>query len=391
MEIDAPLGYDDSWEHEYSSTPEPKAPAPARQILPYFTFADTEPNLEVSDFVEGLLVEGAMSVIYGESNAGKTFWVTDLALHIATGRPWCGREVKQGAVIYLALEGSHGIKNRVAAFKAHYNYDHQDIPFVVVPVGLNLLDPDADATAVVDTCRAVAERFSIPLALIVVDTLARAMAGGNENASEDMGALVTTGDMMRQATGAHLTYIHHSGKDTAKGARGHSSLRAATDTEIEITADGKARQAEVRKQRDLEGGEVWQFELEPIVLGTNARGKDVTSCVVRDTTNSEMSRPARSINSLKGHNRRAFQLLIELLAQTGQTGHAGTPDGTNSCPDKWWREQFYEKAMPSADQDTKKRTFRRAADFLVESHFVGMARERVWIVNKSYENGTNDG
>ena len=41
----------------------------------------------------------------------------------------------------------------------------------------------------------------------------------------------------RNATGAHLLIVHHTGKDETRGARGHTSLRAATDTEIEITGD----------------------------------------------------------------------------------------------------------------------------------------------------------
>src|SRR5271166_1116448 len=78
-------------------------------------FHTIKANLEASDFVEGLLIEGAMSVVYGEPASGKTFWTTDLALHVAWGRLWNGREVEVGGVIYCALEGSFGIDNRIAA------------------------------------------------------------------------------------------------------------------------------------------------------------------------------------------------------------------------------------------------------------------------------------
>lgn len=349
------------------------------KALQYKTFIELEADLDASDFVEGLLIESAMSVIYGESNAGKTFWATDLALHIASGHPWCGREVERGAVLYLALEGAHGIKNRVAAFKLAHGMDDADLPFAVVTIGLNLLDPNADAESVIATCRAVAKQFNLPLRLIVVDTLARAMAGGNENAPEDMGALVKTGDMLREGTKAHLTYIHHSGKDTAKGARGHSSLRAATDTEIEITADGKSRQAEVRKQRDLEGGDIWRFELAPVVLGTNRRGKEVTSCVVKVITDEQAAGAASVGRQLKGHNKRAFEVLTDLVNEAGKSGYPGVPFGVASIPEKWWRERFYERAMAGAEMDAKKKGFRRAADYLVENHHAGLANGRVWV------------
>ena len=88
-----------------------------KTALPIEYFADVEASLDAADFVEGLLVERAMSVIYGESGSGKTFFALDLAMHVAGGLPWRGREVDQRGVLYLALEGGHGIRNRIAAFK----------------------------------------------------------------------------------------------------------------------------------------------------------------------------------------------------------------------------------------------------------------------------------
>jgi hypothetical protein len=72
--------------------------------------------------------------------------MTDLALHISDGRPWRGKEVEKVGVIYCALEGSHGISNRIAAFKKENGLQGVELPFAVVPVSINLLDPDADRT-----------------------------------------------------------------------------------------------------------------------------------------------------------------------------------------------------------------------------------------------------
>ena len=73
------------------------------------------------------------------------------------------------------------------------------------------------------------------MALVVIDTLARALAGGNENAPEDMGALIGNAKRIQEATGAAVLFVHHSGKDTSRGSRGHSSLKGAADLEIEVT------------------------------------------------------------------------------------------------------------------------------------------------------------
>ena len=74
--------------------------------------------------------------------------------------------------------------------------------------------------------------------------------------------------------------VHHTGKDRSKGARGHSSLRAALDTEIELKVDGLVRVASVTKQRDMESGKKVAFTLEVVELGLDNDLEAVTSCVV---------------------------------------------------------------------------------------------------------------
>ena len=89
-------------------------------------------------------------------------------------------------------------------------------------------------------------------------------------------------DAIRAATGAHVLIVHHCGKDEARGARGHSSLRAAVDTEIEISRpDGETvSTVRVTKQRDMPIGDPMPFSLQSVTLGIDRRGKPITSCVV---------------------------------------------------------------------------------------------------------------
>jgi hypothetical protein len=126
--------------------------------------------------------------------------------------------------------------------------------------------------------------------------MARAMAGGDENSGVDMTAAVKSIDAIRAATGAHVSIVHHCGKDEARGARGHSSLRAAVDTEIEITRPSGETISTVRvtKQRDLQAGEAMPFSLEVVALGTNRRGKPITSCIVRHEDEMMASKPSKA-------------------------------------------------------------------------------------------------
>ena len=120
------------------------------------------------------------------------------------------------------------------------------------------------------------------IALVVVDTLARAMTG-NENAPDDMGQFVAACGRIREASEGHVLVVHHCGKDLARGARGHSSLRAATDVELEVTSGEAGGCIAVTKHRDERGGSRFGFRLEQVELGTNARGRVVTTCVTVDT------------------------------------------------------------------------------------------------------------
>lgn len=275
------------------------------------------------DFVEGMLVEGGMSVWYGDSNVGKTFCVLDLAMHVALGRPYRGREVDQGGVIYCALEGVGGIRNRVAAWLKHHGVaalKPEDVPIAIIPAAINMLDVEADVPALVEAIKIAAARLGVPVKLIVIDTLSRALAGGNENSPEDMGALVRSSDYVRQSVLAHLAYIHHSGKDAARGARGHSLLRAATDTEVEISRPEGAEISVIKitKQRELEIGDEIGFRLETIPLGHNRRGKPLTSCVAVEADGAAV-RTRQVTARLTGTYQPAFmRALTNVLAKKGE-------------------------------------------------------------------------
>jgi hypothetical protein len=55
------------------------------------------------------------------------------------------------------------------------------------------------------------------------------------------------------------------------------------------------------------------------------------------------------------------------------------PPDFSSVPADWWRDRFYDRAMPGQDQDTKKHAYSRATKLLIDGHQVGMAGGRVWI------------
>jgi len=243
--------------------------------LPY-TF--TPPD----ELVQGVLTAGDGSVLYGDSNSGKTFFVIDMACAVARGVPWMGRQTERGLVVYLAAESPASVRCRLQAYQQHHGVRVPD--FAIVQSPIDLFDGDADTDRVIALVRMVERERGQTVRLIVGDTLARLSAGANENAGQDMGLVVRRFDRIRTECKAHFLLIHHSGKNTAAGARGWSGVRAAVDTEIEVTDTPTGKCCEITKQRDLSTkGERIGFRLEPVTMGFTKWGAVATSCVVTST------------------------------------------------------------------------------------------------------------
>lgn len=347
------------------------------------------------DFVEGLLCIGALSVVYGDSNVGKTFVVLDLALHVAAGVPWCGMEIDAGGVLYLALEGGQGISNRVAAWKLK-NPERQNLPFFLVAQPMDFLGEGKDA--VIERVNATSASFGA-IKLIIIDTLSRALAGGDENSSQAMGALVKAMDEIREKTGAHVMLIHHTGKNQERGARGHSLLRAAADTEIEI-GKGKAKipsapkpslediialpmpdnpceviSLNVTKQRDLSSGKQLAFVLLPVPLGTNGRGKLVVSCVVELAA---LGIAASVEKEAGAATKAAMEVLDRLISQRGQQPPPELGVCCRAVLVANWRSECYAKD-PTATNDAKKKKFQRAREALTKAGKIQTRGDWVWV------------
>ncbi len=257
-------------------------------------FGEMRAHLTDGYVVKGLIAPNTLVLVVGGSGSGKTFFTTDLSVHIAAQRPWRGRKVRGGLVVYVALEGAASAENRFAALRDEAEIP-KGIPLVQTPVPLNLRDT-SDVADLISFVRDNESTYGEKCVAIFIDTLSRAMAGGDENAPDDMGALIGGADAVRIATGAAIVLIHHVGKDMERGARGHSSLRAALDTEIEVsvTAEGQ-RAAKVTKQRDLPGGDEFAYRLRQVILGRDEDGDAVTTCVVEPVDSPQPAQPAKEI------------------------------------------------------------------------------------------------
>jgi hypothetical protein len=225
--------------------------------------------------VKGLLRRKSHAVMFGAPGEGKSFLALSLAYHVAAGREWLGRRMSQGPALYLAFEGLGGMPERAAALLQHYG--NATVPLWIEPADWNLRDKAGREALGARMGEIRAEHFGGQQpALIVLDTLARSMRGGDENSAQDMGDLNYAVTALIESTGACVLLVHHSGKNKAAGARGSSALLGAVDTELEV--DGGRLQA--TKQRDVELGAPIGFKLAPVAVGEDVDGEPMLSCVV---------------------------------------------------------------------------------------------------------------
>lgn len=243
--------------------------------------------------IKGLIPEGAFGVLYGPPGSFKSFMAIDMGLSMASGFDWLGRRTKPGAVLYIACEGGGGLGARIEAWKRHHDADAPE-GFRLVRASLPLSDP-ATVEALLDETRFMKEAGRPPR-LIIVDTLARAMAGADENAAGDMGKAIHALERLGRETGATVLAVHHTGKDADRGPRGSSALHGAVDFMISVKAVGTlGADLTIEKQKDGRDGVTIALDLIEIELGRDEDGEAFGSLVA-----TESSRKAAKAGKGKG-------------------------------------------------------------------------------------------
>lgn len=177
----------------------------------------------LTPWIEGVLEADSLSALIGESYSGKSYLSLDWAFCVATGTEWNGHAVKQGRVLYLAMEGARTLAARVEALKTHHGIESIGDALVFSTKATNLHD-EHSIQSLVEAIQG--ERFD----LVVVDTISRSFGGQEENSSEAMGNYVKAVDQLREAReGTTVLLVGHPNGENAPRPRGHTSLYAALD------------------------------------------------------------------------------------------------------------------------------------------------------------------
>jgi putative DNA primase/helicase len=239
----------------------------------------------ISWLVKGWLQDQALIMIHGPSGGGKTFAVLDMCLSIASSKKeWADAKVKAGSVIYLAGEGHHGLRGRVAAWKQHNNAGK--LSMWLSKSGCDINTPVGYRQA----HEAISELKTTP-SVIIIDTLHRFLSG-DENSSVDAKSMLDACALLMQSFNCSVILVHHTGvSDEAQHrARGSSAWRGALDIEISVVPAKMDKHGNVtapmeiiqRKSKDAELAHTLYASLQsvPIAGWFDEDGEQVTSAVL---------------------------------------------------------------------------------------------------------------
>lgn len=87
---------------------------------------------EVPVLVDGILWANRVTWIFSDPNTGKTLFMLALLLHVAAGKPFCGRPVKQGPVLVIEEDSPLSVMAEYVEMLADiYDFDLENLPFYV--------------------------------------------------------------------------------------------------------------------------------------------------------------------------------------------------------------------------------------------------------------------
>ena len=323
-----------------------------------------------------------LAAIFGKPGSFKSFVALHIALCIALGRPWGRRRVAQRSVVYIAAEGSAGLRKRKAGYQVAQPDLPADLPFALISAAPNLGTDKGDCGALV----AAIEAADLKPGLIVLDTLAQTIGAGDENGA-GMTAFVANAGALASRFNALVLIVHHTGLGDDRRMRGHSSLNGALDAQIlcERVDGDLAATLTLQKLKDDASEVRLRARLERVVIAHDEDGDEVSTLVVdaiEDAESVQIEKP-KSIP-------RAQRLLMSVIAEAiDETGEAFRPFGAGGplvrgVVENEARKRFFARIAEQAEPDEdKEKLFDRQRKGFKRSIEAELKAETLMAVEKS--------
>jgi hypothetical protein len=292
-------------------------------------FGEINAEQSKSWLVRGLFGAGEMTCVYGLPGCGKSVLLGDAACHVAAGRPWFGRPVAQGAVLYLAAERSGLVMRRFAAWRQRYGLD--GLSLGVLTGAFDLTIPEG-ATGIVEAGRQLVRDVESPLVWLIVDTKSRTMGAGDPNSDRDVQLVVSSLASAQRALGdPHVTIVDHVPHGSPDRMKGSGVLAGAVDGSFLVRRDGPSRVLTIGSKPPNDGPDELEimFGLESEVIGRNEDGEETTAPIVipadREVAPQQVTKTTPSV--AEGKVMSAFGRLLDEERTVPAPNVPGVPQG----------------------------------------------------------------
>lgn len=356
--------------------PTAQPPQPQKRAIEIVMAHDLKDE-PITWLIDNLVPAKGFAALYGKPGSYKSFVALYLAGMIATGQKAFDRQTTEGDVVYVAGEGGAGLKRRWDALKLHHRLP-ADARIGFVRSQLNLRSTLDDLEALIEAINTQALKPQ----LVIIDTLARAFAGGNENSSEDMGAFIAIMGQLQERLNTAVMIVHHSGKDEARGQRGHSSLLGAVDAELEVVKVSADESPErvgkltVTKQKDGEDGYEIGYKMATVPLSQIDFEK--TSLVVDPMPEAPQSAPKERKRRTGQNELLALQALRKAVDEGGRHVSSNHIPHDAKCVEiPNWR-RYFGQISPLKDESAR-RSFDREVKRLGQLGQISVWGNYAWI------------
>ena len=327
------------------------------------------PDWLIKDVIE----MDTLSAVFAPPASGKSMVAIDIACCIVTGTEWHGHKVKAGGVIYIAGEGSGGLKKRTRAWQIYNNIDDEDMPLLLCEHSINGQSKPDIQSLISEVEQQPSNIINTRVNLVIIDTVARNFGAGDENSASDMGAFIQNMDFIRKKWKCAVLLVHHTGHNDFNRARGSSAFRAALDAEYSVSKDDNLVEFKSTKMKDADEPAPIHFDLKPVDLGIIDDESQPVTSVVLDLTDKDISNDLNEQLSLSEKHKEAINLL------NGMSVTNKNSDGPNNEPCMVDIEKFKRGCLKNKLTDASH--WSRFVNALIQKGLIKRQGDNVFLVN----------
>jgi hypothetical protein len=367
---------EENWDQAHAEEVAQREPPASERMIRFKLVSLDDLKLDKSGnyLVKGLVPREGLVVIWGPPKCGKSFVTMDMLLRVALGWQYRGHRVRQGLVVYCALEGQSGYPARMEAFYAHQGEAAAEEARASFKLMFTPLDLIKDHNTLIGDIKAQLPPGVTPAA-IAIDTLNRSLMG-SESDDKDMSAYVQAADALRDFFKCAVIIVHHCGINGTR-PRGHTSLAGADDTQIAVKRDDdKNIIMTVEHSKDGLEGEIITSKLEVVDLGPDNDGDPMTSCVVVPVeVEPEPAAASTPGPKLSTKQNLALDALLHLLEYESKP----CPFATKAVTENQWKIELMARSVIGPESTNPQARYTEIKDKLCDKKCIVIRNSFVWI------------